>query len=228
MIPEDRLIAYLDGELPPNDRAAFEAEMAADRVLADQVERHRATAARVAAAYAPVLDEPVPARLIAVATAANDRAPLRMLSAQWAAMAACLVVGVAVGRALWPNPGPLTMREGALVARGGLDNALTVQLASDAGPVKVGLSFRSRDGRYCRTFESSADRLAGLACRDGSRWVAEATSAWTPQAQPDYRTAASVTPPVILAAVDAAIVGETLDAKAERAARDSGWTAPAR
>jgi len=220
----ERLIAYLDGELPAAERVAFEAELAADPALAAQLEAHRALAARVSDTYAPVLEEPVPPRLIAIAGAANDRGGRASSLPRWAAMAACLVVGLVAGRALWPQDAPLAMRGQALVAQGGLDRALTRQLAADPGPIRVGLSFRARDGRYCRTFQSPGDHLAGLACRDGGRWVAETAVAWKAQAQPDYRTAASAAPPAVLAAVDAMIVGDALDAGAERAARDQGWT----
>jgi hypothetical protein len=223
MTAEERLMAYLDGELPDAERAAFEAEAATDPALAAQVDLHRALAARVADAYAPVLDEPVPPRLVAVASAANDRGGRRLGLPQWAAMAACLVVGAFAGRALWPQSGPLAPHGQALVAQGGLERALTTQLAADSGPIRVGLSFRARDGRYCRTFQSPADRLAGLACRQDGRWVAQTTTAWSAQTQPDYRTAASATPPAVLAAVDAMIAGEALDARGERAARDHGW-----
>lgn len=223
MMVEERLLAYLDRELAAADRAAFEAELAIDPALAAQVERHQGLAARVAGAYAPVLDEPVPPALVAAASAANDRGRPRLGLPQWAAMAACLVVGVVAGRALWPQNGPLASQGQALIAQGGLDRALTLQLAADAGPIRVGLSFHARDGRYCRTFQSPADRLAGLACRADGRWIAETTTAWTPQDHPDYRTAASATPPAVLAAVDALIAGEAFDAPAERAARDHGW-----
>jgi len=223
MSAEQRLIAYLDGELSPAEREAFEAELAADPALAAQVELHAALSARVARTYAPVLDEPVPPRLTAIASVANDRGGLMSSLPRWAAMAACLVVGVLAGRAFWPQGGPLAMHGRALVAQGGLDQALTHQLASDPGAIRVGLSFRARDGRYCRTFQSPDDHLAGLACRGDGRWVAETAVAWTAQAQPDYRTAASATPPAVLAAIDAMIAGEALDAGAERAARDRGW-----
>jgi len=223
MSAEQRVIAYLDGELSPTERSAFEAELAADPALAAQVELHAALSARVARTYAPVLDEPVPPRLMAIASVANDRGGLRSSLPRWTAMAACLVVGVLAGRAFWPQGGPLVMHGQALVAQGSLAQALTRQLASDPGAIRVGLSFRARDGRYCRTFQSPGDHLAGLACRGDGRWVAETTVAWNAQAQPDYRTAASATPPAVLSAVDAMIASEALDAGAERAARDRGW-----
>jgi hypothetical protein len=220
MTREERLIAYVDGQL--DDRAAFEAEMAADPALAAEVARHRALAGRVASAFAPVLDEPVPPGLVAAASVANDRSP-RFGLPQWAAMAACLLVGVVAGRSVLPEGGPLVSQGGVLVAKGEIGQALTKQLASDPGPVDVGVSFRRADGRYCRTFQSAPDRLAGLACRDGDRWVAETASAWTPPRNAGYRTAGSDTPPEVLAAMDRLIAGDPLDAAAERAARDRGW-----
>ena len=223
MRPEDRLIAYLDGELAPQDRLSFEADMVSDPTVAASVAQHRALTARISDAYAPILEEPAPPHLVALASAAKDRGPWRASLPQWAAMAACLTLGVLAGRVLWPEQGPLATRGGELVARGGLETALSAQLASEPGTVKVGLTFKARDGRYCRTFASAAEHLAGLACRHDGRWVAQTTTAWMPQAPTDYRAAASATPAAVLAAVDAAISGQALDAAAERAARDRGW-----
>jgi len=227
MTREELIIAYVDGELGAAERARFEAEIAADADLARAVERHRALARRVNAAYAPVLDEPVPPQLLAVAAAANDGAAPRMPRlaprlAPWAAVAASLVVGVFAGRALAPSSGPIAAAGGGLEARGDLALALTSRLAADAGPMQVGLSLKTADGRYCRTFQSAPDRLAGLACRDGGRWRLRTLTAWTPAAQTAYRQAASDIPPEILAGVDA-LSAQPLDATAERAARDRGW-----
>jgi hypothetical protein len=101
---------------------------------------------------------------------------------------------------------------------------LTSQLASQTGPIKLGLTFRTAAGRYCRTFQSPADRLAGLACREPGGWTLQATARMAPeQVQGEYRTAGSDTAGAVLAAVDGLIAGAPLDAAAERAARDSGW-----
>jgi hypothetical protein len=218
MTREERLIAYVDGELAAAEREAFEAEMAADSGLAAEVARHRRLAEGVGAAFAPVLEEPLPARLLTVAQAANDpgrRARLPL----WGAMAASLVAGVLIGKAVWPQEAPSE----ALTPSSQVAQALTAQLASDPGPVKVGLSFRTADGRYCRTFQSAPDRMAGLACRDEGRWTLRTATAWTPRASADYRTAGSATPPEVLAGVDRLMSGAALDAAQERAARDKGW-----
>ena len=225
MTRDERLFAYVDGELDAADRAAFEAEMTADPQLAAEVALHQSLAARVSAAYAPVLDEPVPPRLVAMAATANDETGrgARLGLPAWAAMAACLVAGVLAGRLAWPQSGLLVSRGGDLVARGDLATALGAQLTAEPGVVRVGLTFRAADGRYCRTFQSARERLAGLACRQGDHWIAEVATPFRPGPTPDYRTAASDTPPAVLSTVDRLIAGAPLDAAQERAARDAGW-----
>lgn len=207
--------AYVDGELDAEARAGFEAEMARDPALTEAVAAQRRLRRRLADAYDPVLAEPMPLNLKMAAETANDRPSRRFGPSHWAAVAASLAAGVLVGRVALPEPDPLAVR-------GELAQALDRQLAADAGPIRVALSFRAVDGRYCRTFLSGADGLAGLACRDADGWRVRTVTAWTPTAG-DYRTAGAETPTVVLTAVDALIAGETLDPAAERAAREGGW-----
>jgi hypothetical protein len=141
----------------------------------------------------------------------------------WASVAVCLTVGIVLGRMIpSPPPGPIVAAGSGLAAAGPLSSALAGQLASDqAGkPVQIGLSFRSRDGRLCRTFQTSGRRgVAGFACRDGRRWaVRMALAAPTVGGQ----AAASKIPPALLTAVDAAIRGDPLSAPQEAAARAHG------
>ena len=117
----ERIIAFVDGELAPAERAGFEAELAADPALAADVARHRALAARVGAAYAPVLDEAIPPQLLAVAAAANDRVVRSGVGrlTPWAVIAASLAVGVIVGRLAVPEQAPLVARDGVVAAARG-------------------------------------------------------------------------------------------------------------
>ena len=218
-----RAMAYADGQLEGEAKARFEAEMAADPALAAAVAAQAALRARLASAYAPVLDEPVPLSLTLAATAANDRGAGQFAWRIPASIAASLAVGLFVGLLMRPATGPLISRDGSLVAEGALDRALTGQLASQDGAVKIGVSFRTADGGYCRTFQAAKDRLAGVACRDQGRWVARTVAAWSPEVTGGYRTAGAETPPPVLAAMDSLIAGAPLDAVAERAARDGGW-----
>jgi len=217
----NEVMAYLDGELDAAGRKAFEADMAADPALAAEVAAHRELAERLAFAYGPVADEPVPLPLRLAAEAAND-APPRRFNLAWAGMAACLVVGVVAGRATLP-PAPRIGVGVDVPDRTDLARALDRQLAPQPGAVRIGLTFRDAGGRYCRTFQSRPDRLAGLACRQGDAWQVRTATRWTPADTPTYRTAASDTPPEVLVAVDRTLAGDALDAGQERAARDRGW-----
>jgi hypothetical protein len=218
----DRVMAYLDGELDPAARQAFEAEISADRALAAEVEAHRTLATALSAAYDPVLHEPVPPRLELAAWAAND-APRRIGGLIWGALAASLVVGLLVGRLVLTPPPPRLSVGATVPARHLLAAALDRQLAAEPGAIRIGLTYRDLGGRYCRTFQSSRDRLAGLACRDGSAWRLKTATAWSPTPGPAYRTAASAMPPEVVAAVDRTLGGDTFDAAQEKAARDRGW-----
>lgn len=214
-----RIMAYVDGELDPTARAAFEQEIAADLALAREVERHRALANRVAGAYAPVLDEPAPIRL------ARAARPGRRPAATWAALAASMVIGVLLGRFALAPQTPLAIG-GEARAGSPLAQALNQALTADAGPVRIGLSFQDRTGAYCRTFRSEPDRLAGLACRRDGAWRVVTATAWEPGESPAYRTAATEIPPEVLASVDRMLAGEVLARDEEAAARDRGWVRP--
>ena len=238
MTADERLIAYLDNELSVDERALFEADMAKDEWLASEVAKHRGLAARIASAHALALDEPAPSKLKMIGVAGSDRRRGRFSGAgHWIAMAACLVLGMSAGLAYWPLQGvvqppapvaggPLALgKGGVLTAQGDLDKALTTQLGAQAGPISVSLTFKGRNGRYCRTFQSIPDHLAGVACREADdHWVAQTTARFMPTAPTaDYKTAGSDIPPVILASVEALKAEDPLDAPAERAARDAGW-----
>ena len=237
---DETVMAYVDGELEPPARAALEAALAGDPQLALRVEAQRALRARLQRACASVLDEPVPERLLSAARGA--RAPATVLPLvrapqpvprwswpQWSAIAASLVVGTLFGPLLLrSSAGPVTARDGRLLAAGALAQALSQQLASTQAPdaaVRIGLSFRSRDGAYCRSFLLPAPSpLAGVACREPDAWRLQVLAAAAPGAAASgYRPAAAAMPAAVTQAVDALIAGEPLDAAAEAAARSRAW-----
>jgi hypothetical protein len=250
---DEVLMAYADGELDLRTRAQVEDAMAADPQIARRVAAHQALRNTLRSGFDKVLDEPIPDRLITAARATSrasseDRVvvPLRPRRArtlafahwarpQWGAIAASFVLGALVWHfgTDWYSSGPITEREGQLLAAGALDKALSNQLASEQpsqAPVQIGVSFRSKGGNYCRTFQvRERANLAGLACRDEDKWRLEAlaqSEAASPGAHSDFRPAASALPPSIAEAVDQAIEGEPLDAKAEARARTDQWRGP--
>jgi hypothetical protein len=234
MIDDEKLMAYADGELDAVARAEVEAAMATDPALRERVKAHRQLRQRVAGAYAGAADEPVPEQLSAVlmgkaaivsladararkAEASRPVAPRAWRS--WGAIAATFAAGIIAGQMIDLGPEPaMATRGGALVAQGRLAERLETELAS-AG-TGIGLSFRNQEGRYCRTFQS--DGLAGLACREAGQWDVQVAVGVGSEGS-SYRMAGSNLPPAVLAAVEATIAGQPLDAAGEAAARDNGW-----
>ena len=220
-ITDPMLMAYADGELDEAGRKAVEAAAAADPSLAAALARHQDLRRSLAGAFNPVVMEPVPERLLqAVARAPRPVASHPMARRVWMPLAACLVLGLAIGASL-PRPALI----GAdMSARGALAKALEHQAVADgqAGAVvRIGLTYRERDGgRFCRTFQTRA--MAGLACRDGGGW--RVRMAVPDEAQPgaEFRTAAGL-PPVLMDQVQAAISGQPLDAMGEKAALAARW-----
>lgn len=249
-IDDDTLQAYVDGELDAPSAARIDTALAHDAALARRVQQVRDVRAQLRAAFDPVLDEPVPARLSALleprsAQAALPATPLvtpaarhgtgttrRRATRRWFVPGAALAASVAlfaVALWWWQPGGDLVRRQGGQsFAAGALTHALDEALASEPkanAPVAIGLSFRSTDGRICRTFVlRSAPARAGLACHEDAGWALPVLSAVTlPEAGGGLRQAASALPPVVQAAVDARLRGDVFDAQQERAARDAGW-----
>jgi hypothetical protein len=235
-ITDEQLMAYADGELDAVAAAEVESAIAADPALAETVARHRALRRQLRDAFAPALDEPVPEHLMALvrtpAAPTADVVPLRprrrWALPEWAGMAAALALGVALSQGFLQSP-PSELRTGpggALRADGALAQALERQLASENQEdqrIAVGLSFRDGSGAYCRSFVLRDERpLAGLACRAGDGWHVPVTSE-APAESGELRQAAAALPPAVLLAVETRLAGDTLDAEAERRARDAGW-----
>ncbi|MFP5374898.1 MAG: hypothetical protein ACLGHW_08385 [Gammaproteobacteria bacterium] len=240
-------MAYVDGELDAEAAAAVERALRADPTVADAITRARALRERLRHAYDPVLDEALPQRLQALAgppqarprsgpapaAARRGRRPRRAAGGwrgrHWAAMAACLLLGLLLAPRLQQALAPAQLQATAdgLVAGGRLADALETGLAADAADgdrIRLGLSFRGGDGRYCRSFVLADRSLAGLACRatDGN-WRVAAVAEAAP-AGGELRLAASALPPALLAEIDARLQEvDPLDAAGERAARDAGW-----
>lgn len=253
-ISDEMLMAYADGELDGAERAAdrakIEAAISSDPELARRVDNHRALRRKLSAAFDPVLDEPVPDRLIAAVRSTatvSDLSRARAAKAegagraekaraawswpQWGAMAASLVLGAIIGRVALKSPelSPIVSHDGHLVAQASLAEALSNQLTSTQpanAPVQIGTSFKNKAGTFCRTFVlHEGDPVGGLACRAGDEWNVHtlARTQTTPGSDGGYRHASSEMPAPVLAAVESEISGDPLDSSGETQARSSGW-----
>lgn len=228
-IDDEMLMAFVDGELDEIGRARVERALAADPALKARLEAQQRLRARLAAHYAPAVEEEVPERLRAMLETNVVDLPRRArpLWQSAAALAATLLLGLAIGRTLLvpgaPASGPIAVEGGAMVARGTLAEALDGQLASaqaaDAA-IRIGVSFARGDGRLCRTFDSEA--AAGVACRTDGGWQVMMTAAGSGGQRGEFRQAGSESLLVQQAAQEM-MAGEPLDDRGERRARDSGW-----
>src|SRR3546814_18311004 len=88
----------------------------------------------------------------------------------WGAMRSSRALGLTIGLKPWAPAADIASEQGRLIASGALAKALDSQLASNQpqnARVRIGLSFRDREGRYCRSFDSGA--LAGKIGRGSGR-----------------------------------------------------------
>ena len=236
MVEDEKFFAWLDGELPADEAARVEAEVAVDARLSKLAGEHRKMAAGLRGAFAEVEAQPVPERLTGVLSQergkvvdlaeARERRSSRNAPSLWVqmgALAATLAVGIVTGNLLSGGAAsPIGAEGGRLVASAELEDALYARLASmpvDSGP-RIGLTFRDKSGKICRTFEEQAS--SGLACREGGDWRIR-NLYQSPEGQgSDYRMA-SGQDPQLMEAVEGSIDGEPFDAEQERSAMERGW-----
>lgn len=237
-IPQEILMAYVDGELLVEEMHRVDAELARNPELRSYVDRQMALRGALRKAFTTVLDEPLPERLTAaVVKPASLRWRLREAIRGFAArrfvvqsgipVAAALACGLVIGVLLTrPDGANIGSADGNLVAKGALAEALSQQLASQSvasAHAKVFVSFRDKSGHYCRTFEAGSE--SGVACHESGNWQIAALARFEGEAgsASAYQPAASAMPDFVRKAVADMISGAPLDAAAEREARDRGW-----
>lgn len=233
-ISDETLMAFVDGELSPEEMSRVEAALRQQPALEAKVEQQRALRRELHASFESIMNAPLPDALrqsvmnAPVSLQWRFGHALRGLFAPraliWTAVpAAALACGVVVGVMLDGGSSLMGTRGNALVARGSLASALNQQLASTQtgqGP-QIGISFRDKSGHYCRTFNASD--LAGIACRDAGDWNIAAISQSPKEPSGAYATAGSAMPDLVRNAVQGMIAGSPLDAADEKQARDQGW-----
>lgn len=227
-VTREEMAAFADGELGEPRRSEVAAAVAADAALAAEVERHRALKDRLAAHFAPILDQAIPDRLTAPLaageakvvdlTAARQKRAARSIPRwSWAvapALAASLALAVFLPRGS-AGPGGYASPQLAAV----LDDQLVASQADNAS-THILLSFRNGGGQFCRAF--SGNTQSGIACKDAAGWQLQTSGAGGSAQQGDYRMAGSPSAQVMAKAQEMA-VGPALTAEQERAAKAKGW-----
>lgn len=227
MIPdEEQLMAYADGELDPLSAKRVERAIAANPALAKTVEAHRNLRAQLGAAFAPVLDVPVPDHLTAmlesnvVAFTPHATPPRLWRWPMGMAVAASLVVGIALGTQWHRMTDPILTTGEGLIASADLARTLDTQLASASGDTHVLVSFRDKSNNYCRVF--AAPSFDGIACKSELGWQLRQTDSAGAPPPGTYRQAGSDHAQLMAIAQDM-MRGEPLDEGGEKRAQAAGW-----
>ncbi len=238
-ITDEMLYAWLDGELDATQAARVSAAVDADATLAQRVARQRALGAQLQSRFAPVVEEPIPDRLLATIAAPaagvvdlnqvrarrDTRAARRPAWQEWGAIAATLVLGVLVGSVFFNRGDEQSygVSDGRMLASGELRRALSEEISgtTGAGKVAIGLSAHTNAGEICRSFALESGP-AGLACRRGSNWVIDVL-AGTNASGADYRQAATSMPESLRLALESRMTGEPLTPEEEATARAKDW-----
>lgn len=242
-IPAEMLMAYADGELPPDEAALVEAALADDEGLRAELQTLVRTATLSRAAFDDVLREPVPPHLIAALRQPPPavtawRARLLPRSGPALALAASLA-GLAAGLAL----AMLLNGPGASVGESRLADArlegMAVARALDRGPsgtavafaggtIKPTTTYPRRGGGWCREYEIARRdaAVAGIACRQGAdAWRIEAEAPVEKGAGPGQVNRPASGPTAVEAAAERLQGGTPLTPAAEADEIARGWLA---
>lgn len=232
---EERLAAWLDGELHGTELEAFEAELAANPELRTLADEWGANDALIAGAFAPVAEAPIDAAMLErlglvepapivvppppPSLAANDNAPWwkRRALPLGGAIAASLVAALVLApRGGSPDRDPLSLA---------LDRTPSLASAElpDGRKITPALTARAADGRWCREFGEGGK--VALACRDTKGfWTIEAQGAGgTSAGTGEYAVAAGTDDTVLDAAHRRLNLADPLDAAAEQALIAKEW-----
>jgi hypothetical protein len=240
----EELSSFIDRELDPAEMSKIAAEIERSPDLQNYVDQQERLIESLQAVFAPLMEQPVPEKLIHSAATAPVSLRMRMRNLllprssaragtilRFAVPATALLLGLFVGIGVERSAtsefavSPVT---GQVIARADLAQVLDSQLASEpqSGIAQIGISFRSKTGDACRTFglAGTAAHTDGVACHHAGEWqVGALVSGAKTASATNYQLAGSEMPAAIRAAVEAQISGEPFDSAAELRARDRGW-----
>lgn len=221
---EERLAAWLDGELTGDDLTAFEAALAADPELAALAAEWQANDSLIAGAFAPVEQAPIDQAMLERLglteklgpQPANDNSPWwkRHALPLGGAIAASLVAVLFV-----PPRGSGDARDPLSLA---LDSTPSLAQANlpDGRKITPMLTAQAADGRWCREFGDGSS--VAVACRDGKgSWIIEAKGKGAaPADNSEFAVASGADDAALGASLNLA---DPLDAAAEKALIERKW-----
>lgn len=244
-IDDELLMAFIDGELTPEEQSRIEQAVSEDPQLAARAEVLAETRRLAQEAFSAVLNEPVPDKLLDMLpvddaevvdlVSRRDRVSAYMPMGIAASLA--LVVGLLVGSQF---PDKHADTHALLLADAGYINSSNPlysaleempshsSFATEHGDIIVPLlTFRANDGRYCREFEINAERTVsiGVACRLNEAWQLEVLLAGDgrPSGVSDYQPASGYSEAALNAVLDSLWQGDAYDLNEEKRLIRQQW-----
>lgn len=249
-ISDERLGAYLDGELPDDEAAAIAAALARSPELAARLARLR-DADRLAARVLHAIDDrPLPSAVTAMLARRPEtpvlRPRFRRAAARPLALAASIALLIGFGAGFFTSSrfaggapasaiaaaslGEIDRRQplfGVLETTPSGTRKVLAGLGIEASPT---LSFRAKDGRYCRELLIAGRDVArrGLFCRTlKGAWQSLAMVTVPAADETAYAPAADPATALLDRSISDLIAGAPLDAVEERRLIAEGWAEPA-
>jgi hypothetical protein len=253
-ITDELLVAYVDDELDPSQREMVRSVLAGNPALSRRADEMRLARELLNEAFPLRPDADVPAPIDAAANRLADACAQRSSrpkvtsfsrrELRYAAIAASLLLCVAVAATYLVRRDDVDSadRAGALM-RIDPETSLfqllehtpsteVINIPADNAALRAILTFRAKDGRFCREFEILAGTrgTTGVACRQQGRWHAEvlmSAAAATPNSN-YYTPAGESDDAAVSDIVDRLIQGDPLGAEEETRVLASGWEASKR
>lgn len=242
---DEKLSAYLDGELPHEEMEQLERDLAADSVLAGRLDRMTGANQAFLTAAADIDAAPLPARTEALLANAGKTEsariipfPRRVLAfvVEHRAVAAslvCAAAAYALGTSVMPDTASDIPASNGLIASASPLYRVLEQGASGAAvqlpggiDAKPQLTFLTANDAVCRQYEltTPGGAVEGIACRQDEGWRVQVASFASGRiGQGDYQTASSGRSAALEAFIDANISGSPLNGAEESELMARGW-----
>lgn len=248
-ITDELLVAYVDDELDEAQRAMVQSVLDTSPALCRRAEEMRlsrdllreAFPLQPKASVPPSLDAAATRLAEACAAPSTPRAPsVPVQKSRKYAIAAAILLSVTAAAVYlawrtggWRAREPVTalMQIGPGTALNGVlessPSAQVINVPAEGAAVRAVLTFRAKDGRYCREFEilAGSGGSTGIACRDEGEWRAEVllSAAAAPTDSSYYAPAGGSDEPAVAEVAEHLMQGDPLNAQEEARLLASGW-----
>lgn len=246
-ITDEKLSAYIDGELAADEIAAIDHALKSDAALAARVDHMRRPDRLIAAAYSEIDKEPMPDAVMDLLQNGPDQSKSKMNGKviqfplqrfiqspqQWATpLAASLALAIGVGLGLQLSGNNSASQNDELPFASIIDASSPIHqtletilsgetmTAGDSLIIPV-LTFKSKDGDYCREFSITSGAIANraVACRHYDQWNLKFAVVVPSQSgnASDYTTASAEIGGQFDSFVESLMADDALDADDEQA-----------